>query len=305
MDLLNNILYDTVYHSTPLILCVLGGIFAHKANVLNISLEGMMLLGAFSSALFTLLLKNMWVGILISVILTLILGLVFSYFSITLKSSFIITGLGINLAILALSSFVLKYMGLANINVSGIVDVSDLKINIPFIKEIPIISPLLSGHTIISYFSFLCIILSSLLMFKTKFGTYVRVVGENNEAAKSVGIKSNIIQYQAVLIGAFLCALAGANLSVERMALFTPNMTAGRGFIAIAAIFCGQGRPVKTTMYAVIFGLTKALAINLSLFAGPISGLFEMIPYLMIVIVLGTVSALKYRNTNLRGFRSE
>lgn len=305
MSLLNSILYDMVYHSAPLILCVLGGIFAYKANVLNIALEGMMLLGAFTSAYFVMVTGNLWLGIVISVGLTLILGIVFALFSITFKSNFIITGLGINMFVLALSGFMLQFKGLPNINVSNVVSTADLKINIPFIKDIPILGPILSGHTVLTYFSFVCIILASILMFKTKFGTYVRVVGENEEAAKSVGIKSDAIKYGAVLIGAFLCALAGANLSVERTALYTNNMTAGRGFIAIAAIYCGRGMPVKSTLYAVVFGLTKSLSINLALNAGPISGLFEMVPYVMMVIVLAVVSAIESSHTKLRGFRNE
>jgi simple sugar transport system permease protein len=294
-----------VYHSAPLILAVLGGLFAHKANVLNIGLEGMMLMGAFSSALFVMLTGNLWLGILLSVLCTLILGLVFSFFGITMKSNFIITGFGINIFVLALSSFILKYMAMANINVSTIVNVTDLKIDIPVIKDIPILNSLLSGHTAITYISFILIIITSIVMYNTKFGVYVRVVGENEEAAKSVGINSTAVKYIAVLIGAALCGLAGANLAVERMALFTNNMTAGRGFIAIAAIYCGQAKPLKSAIYAIIFGLAKSLAINLALYAGSISGLFEIVPYLMIVIVLFAVSAVETRRTNLRGFKLE
>lgn len=305
MNLLNNILYDMVYHSTPIILAVLGGLFAHKANVLNIGLEGMMLMGAFSSTLFVLITGNLWLGILISILLTLVLGFIFSFLGVTMKSNFIITGFGINIFVAALSSFVLKYMQMANINVSAIVDVTSLKINIPLIKDIPLLGKLLSGHTIITYISFLLIIVVSIVMYKTKFGVYVRVVGESEEAAKSVGINSDRIKYIAILIGAALCALAGANLAVERMALFTNNMTAGRGFIAIAAIYCGQAKPLKSSIYAVLFGLAKSLAINLALFAGPVSGLFEIVPYLMIVIVLFAVSAAEYRRTKIRGFKLE
>ncbi len=305
MNLLSNILYDMIYHSAPLILAVLGGLFAHKANVLNIGLEGMMLMGAFSSTLFVLVTGNLWAGILLSVLCTLVLGLIFSFFGITLKSNFIITGFGINIFVLALSSFVLKYMQMANINVSPVVNVTGLKINLPFIKDIPVIGSLLSGHTLITYLSFLLILVVAVVMYHTKFGVYVRVVGESEEAAKSVGINSDRIKYIAVLIGAVLCALAGANLAVERMALFTNNMTAGRGFIAIAAIYCGGARPLKSSIYAIIFGLAKSLAINLALFAGPVSGLFEMVPYLMIVIVLFAVSAVERRRTKIRGFKLE
>lgn len=305
MNLIQNILYDMVYHSTPLILAVLGGLFAHKAGVLNIGLEGMMLMGAFSSALFLLLTGSLWLALLISVLLTLILGLIFSYFSVTLKSNFIITGFGINLFVAALSTFILKFMKLANINVSSVVNVSSLKISIPFISQIPALGNILSGHTAITYTGFILILVTSILLYYTKFGVYVRVVGENEEAARSVGIRVNNVKYAAVLIGAALCALAGMELSVERMALFTNNMTAGRGFIAIAAIYCGRGEPLRCALYALLFGLAKSLAINLALFAGPISGLFEIVPYLAIIVVLTMVSVIQNRNNTMRGFKLE
>lgn len=305
MNLINNILYDMLYNSTPLILAVLGGLFAHKANVLNIGLEGMMLMGAFSSALIVMLTGSLWTALLVSILLTLVLGLVFSFFSVTLKSNFIITGFGINLFVAALSAFVLKYMKLANINVSSVVDVAGLKINIPIIADIPVLGSILSGHTAITYTAFVLIAVVSIVLYNTKFGVYVRVVGENEEAAKSVGINTNAVKYIAVLTGAVLCALAGMELSVERLALFTNNMTAGRGFIAIAAIYCGRGEPLKCSLYALLFGLARSLAINLALFAGPISGLFEIVPYLTIVVVLFMVSVVQNRSNNIRGFKLE
>lgn len=302
MRLLDNIIYDMVYHSTPLILAVLGGLFAYKANVLNIGLEGMMLMGAFSSSLFILLFGNFYLGIILAIICTLIVGLVFSLFSISFKSNFIITGFGLNILVAAICTFILKFKRLPNINISNLVNVNDLKISIPIIKDIPILSSLLSGHTPITYLSIVLIFVVAVVLFKTKFGVHLRVVGENEEAAKSVGIKINHYKYAAILIGALLCALAGINLSSERMALFTDNMIAGRGFIAIAAIYCGKANPFKSSLYAIVFGLAKSLAINLGLYAGPISGLFEMIPYLMIVLVLFIVSGIGTKKTKLRGF---
>jgi general nucleoside transport system permease protein len=304
MNLLNNILYDTVYHSTPIILAVLGGLFAYKVNVLNIGLEGMMLMGAFSSTFFILIFKSYYLGIVLAILCTLLIGLIFSVFGITLKSNFIITGFGLNIFVAAICTFTLKYMKLANINISHIVNVNQMKISIPIIKDIPVLSSILSGHTPITYLSFLLIFVVYVVLYKTSLGVHLRVVGESEEAAKSVGIKSDRLKYIAILIGAVLCALAGINLSAERMALFTDNMISGRGFIAIAAIYCGKAKPVKSSIYAIIFGLAKSLAINLGLYAGPISGLFEMIPYLMIIIVLFLVSSIESKKTKVRGFRN-
>jgi len=304
VNLLNNILYDMIYNSTPLILAVLGGLFAYKANVLNIGLEGMMLMGAFSGTFFILLFKSYYLGIALAILCTLIIGLIFSLFSITLKSNFIITGFALNMLAAAICTFVLKYMSLANINISTIVNLNAMKIHIPIIKDIPILSSILSGHTSITYISFLLIFVVYVVLYKTKFGVHLRVVGESEEAAKSVGIKVDRLKYIAILIGAVLCALAGINLSAETMGLFTDNMISGRGFIAIAAIYCGKGKPFKSSMYAVIFGLAKSLAINLGLYAGPIAGLFEMIPYLMIIVVLFVVSSMECKKTRLRGFKN-
>lgn len=302
--MLGNILYDTVYHSVPIILCVIGGIFAYKANVLNIALEGMMLIGAFVSTLTAFYTQNIFLGVILAVVSSLILGLVFSFMSVTLKGNVIIVGLAINLLASAAARFILVRMNSSNITLSFL-NVANLKINIPIIKDIPLIGDILSGHPIITYISFLSIFLMWVLMYKTKFGIYVRVVGENEDAAKSIGLKTNYYKYAAILIGAFFCGLAGANLSTERLGLFTNDMTAGRGFIAIAAIYCGKGSPVSSAAYAVLFGLARALSVNLSIYAGPAAGLFDIIPYIIMVCVLTVVSIVKYKNNKVRGFENE
>ncbi len=302
MELIGNILYDTIYHSAPIILCVIGGIFAYKANVLNIALEGMMLNGAFVSVLVTYLTGSVTVAILAAIVTTLLFGLVFSCLGITCKGNVIVIGLGINLIVPAIADFVLKRMEIANISLQN-VSVADFKLHIPLVENIPLIGKILSGHPIITYFAFIGILFFTVLMYKTKFGIYIRVVGENEDSAISLGIKTERYKYAAVLIGAFCCALAGINLSMERMAMFTNNMTAGRGFIAIAAIYCGQGNPVASALYAILFGVARALSINLSVYAGPVSGLFDIIPYIIMVTVLAVVSYTKYKNVKVRGFK--
>lgn len=304
MELLNNILYDTVYHSTPIILCVIGGMFAYKANVLNIALEGMMLNGAFVSTLVMFFTGNLALSVLLAIVSTLIYGVVFSVMGITYKGNVIVVGLAINLIAPAIAGFVMKMMETANINLTN-VDIASYKVNIPIIKNIPIIGSILSGHPPITYLAFIGIAVLTVLMYRTRFGIYVRVVGENEDSAKSLGIKTDFYKYAAVLIGAFCCALAGVNLSVERLGLYTNDMTAGRGFIAIAAIYCGQGKPVLSALYAILFGVARALAVNLSIYAGPAAGLFDIIPYIIMVAVLAIVSTLKYKNVKVRGFKSE
>lgn len=301
MQLLVSILYDCIYHSAPIILCVLGGMFAYKANVLNIALEGMMLNGAFVSVLAYYLTENMLLTVVVTIASSLIYGLIFSFLGVTLKGNVIIIGLAINMMSTAIAGFVLVMMGTSNIILQEF-DLNALKINIPIIEKIPVIGQIVSGHPVLTYVSFLMIIVMYLVMYHTKFGVYIRVVGESEESAEAIGLHTNFYKYAAVMIGAVGCALGGMNLSLERLGLFTNDMTAARGFIAVAAIYCGQGKPVQSAVYAILFGLSRALAVNLSVYAGNIAGLFDCFPYILMMIVLAASSYMKHKNVKVRGF---
>lgn len=300
MDFINGILYDCVYHAVPILLCVLGGIFAYKANVLNIALEGMMLTGAFISVLVSFETENIILGYIAAIGICMVIGLIFAFFGVTCKGNVIVIGLAINMSVTAIAGFVLQLMNSANIKLD-FTNAAEFKIDIPIIKDIPIIGSILSGHTVITYISFLAIIFIWFLMYRTKFGVYVRVVGENEDSAKSLGLNTNKYRYLAILLGAFFCSLAGINLALERMTIFTNNMTAGRGFIAIAAIYCGRGDPLSCSIYAIVFGLARALSVNLSLYAGAAAAVFDVIPYVVMSVVLTVVSVVKYRNHKVRG----
>lgn len=301
MNMLGGILNDSIYHTAPILLCVLGGIFAYKANVLNIALEGIMLTGAFVSVLIAYFTHSLALAYLGAIGACMLVGLLFSLMSVKLSGNVIIVGLAINMLVPAIAAFVLQYMRSANINLQWL-NLTDLKITIPLVKDIPLIGRLLSGHPPITYLAFLGILAAAIVMYKTRFGVYVRVVGENEDAAVNLGLRTRMYKHAAILIGAFCCALAGVNLSLERLGLFTNNMTAGRGFIAIAAIYCGRGDPVRCSLYAIVFGVARALAVNLGLFAGPTAALFDVVPYVVMAVVLTLVSAIKQRNSMLRGF---
>ena len=301
MQLLTSILYDCIYHSTPIILCVLGGMFAYKANVLNIALEGMMLNGAFVSVITYFYTGNMALAIILALVTTLLYGLVFSFLGVTMNGNVIIIGLAINMIAPAVAGFALVMMGSSNIILQGF-DLNALKINIPLIEDIPFIGSIISGHPLTTYLSFLLIFLMYILMYHTKFGIYVRVVGESEEAAKAIGLHTNFYKYVAILIGAAGCALGGMNLSLERLGLFTNDMTAARGFIAIAAIYCGQGWPIQSAVYAILFGLSRSLAVNLSVYAGNAAGLFDCFPYILMIVVLAVASYVNHKNVKVRGF---
>ena len=225
MELLNSILYDTVYHSAPIILCVIGGIFAYKANVLNIALEGMMLNGAFVSVLVEYMTGSVAVAIIAAIVTTLLWGLLFSILGISCKGNVIVIGLGINLIVPAIAKFVLKMMELANISLQN-VSVADFKINIPIIQDIPVIGNILSGHPLITYLAFIGIALVAVLMYKTKFGVYVRVVEGQ------------------MLLGGFFAGIVGAYLTIS-------NPFLSKVVCFVVAILCGM-------LFALIPAILKA-----------------------------------------------
>ena len=301
MDLLASVLYDTVYHASPIILCVIGGVFAYQANVLNIALEGMMGIGAFASTLVVLLTDDLLLGLLAGVFAAFVFGAMFSLMGVALKGNVIIIGVALNLLATAVAGFVMARMNVANIALSNL-SVAGLKIVIPGVSDVPLVGPIVSGHPVLTYVAFAGIWLTWVLSYRTRFGTYVRVVGENEDAAKSLGLKVDFYKVAAILIGALTCGLAGTNLSTERLGLYTNNMTAGRGFVAIAAIYCGRGDPLKSSLYAILFGFARSLSINLAIYAGSAAGLFDVIPYIVMVVVLLFAQVSKRRNVRARGF---
>ncbi|PKL00246.1 MAG: ABC transporter permease [Tenericutes bacterium HGW-Tenericutes-1] len=305
MDFIIKIFSDSLYFTGPILLCTLGGLFAYKANMINIGLEGMMLFGGFISALILFFTHSWIIAFIAAILLAILLGLLFSYFGVTKKANFIITGFAINLLAIAVGKYVLAALGSIDINVISDVTRQMAAIDLGIIGEIPVIGPIINKQSFLTYFSFILIFICQFVLFNTKFGTYVRVVGESEEAAKSIGISINKIKYLAVIIGALLCAFAGYNVAINQLASYTPDITAGTGFIAIAAIYCGAGNPKNSSLYAILFGLSRSLAVNLSLRIGTIAGLLEMIPYIMIIIVLTVVGIIRKRKTLYRGFLHE
>ena len=305
MDFILKILSDSLYFTGPILLCTLGGLFAYKAGVINIGLEGMMLFGGFIYVLVIFFTESWVLGYLAGIVMAILLGLLFSFFGVTKKANFIITGFAINLLAIAVGKYALALLNSTDINVINSIVRSRSQVDIWLLRDIPIISDIFNHQSTLTYLSFILIFIVSIILFKTKFGTYVRVVGENEDAAKSVGINANKIKYIAVIIGAILCGFAGYNVAVNQLASYTTDITAGTGFIAIAAIYCGQGNPKSSSIYAIIFGLSRALAVNLSLRIGTIAGLLEIIPYIMIVIVLTVVAIVRERKTLYRGFLNE
>jgi len=301
MDI-SDILHSTLRMATPIGLAALGGLFTHRAGVLNIALEGMMLTGAFVGVIVSYATGSIVLAVFAAILASLLLGLVFSFFGVTLRGNFIITGLAVNIFALGFTSFILQNAFGTRGSFSSPKIVGMKQVSIPFLDHIPVIGPILNHQTPLVYVGLIALVVVSIILYKTRFGLYVRVVGENEESAKSLGINIVWIKYSAVLISAVLSALAGVNLSLENLSMFVENMTNGRGFIALAAIFCGQGTPVGAYTFSFLFGLADSVQMRLQGFHIP-GAFIQMIPYLFIIVILAVVGIIRRRGNTLRGIK--
>ena len=284
MDILTLSLFSsTLVVATPLILAAMGGMFSHQVGVFNFTLEGVMLFGSFFSVAFTILTGNIWLGILLAGLACIVLSAMWSWVVVDMGADPIISALGFMLLAQGGTIFLLNAMlG----QTGGAFSPLQLDfIRLPFIDGLPVLGPLLSGHTILTYLSWLTLPLFVFILYGTPFGLALRAVGEKPEAAAAAGINVRLMRYCAIAITAFCCALAGAQLSLGLLGMYTDNMTAGRGIIAFAAVVFGRHRPLQVFLVALFFGFAAALTDRLQGFGLP-SELLNTLPYLLPVIVL-------------------
>jgi len=273
--------------STPLILAALGGMFSERGGVINIALEGIMLAGAFTAAAITALVHNPWLGLIAAAGAGIFVAMIHAAASIGFKANQVVVGTAINIMFLGMPALVSG----AVFDSTG--STPQLKReftlpdwNIPLIDRIPVLGELLSGHKPLVYFALAMVPISYFILFKTRFGLRLRAVGENPEAADTAGISVSGMRYAGVLISGLLAALGGAYLSIGQNSLFTRNMTAGRGFIALAALIFGKWHPVGAFLACLLFGLADATAIRMQGVVRVPVEFIQIIPYVLTLVVL-------------------
>lgn len=286
--------------STPLILPALGGLLSELAGVINIALEGIMLgaafagvvVGSYSPEWFPYLpgWVHPWLGALAGIGVGLFLAWVIAFFHLELGADIILAALAINILAQGSTVFIMFALTGDKGSTSTLASPALPTIVIPFVNNIPFVGPLLNGanltgYNILTYAAFIFTGLVWVMLYRTPFGAHLRAVGENPEASASVGIKVNRVRYQALLLSGFLAALGGLNLSMGYLTIFQANMTAGRGFIALAAVFLGNKNPIGTTIAALIFGAATALAAQLGTLDVP-NQIIEMIPPFVTIAAL-------------------
>ena len=273
--------------STPLILAALGGLFSERGGVINIALEGIMLAGAFTAAAITALIHNPWLGLAGAAAAGLFVASIHAVASIDFKANQVVVGTAINIMFLgvpALLSGALFASTGSTPQLNREFTLPDW--NIPVIDRIPVLGELLSGHKPLVYFALAMVPISYYILFKTRFGLRLRAVGENPEAADTAGISVAGMRYAGVLISGVLAGLGGAYLSIGQNSLFTRNMTAGRGFIALAALIFGKWHPVGAFLACLLFGLADATAIRMQGVVRVPVEFIQIIPYVLTLVVL-------------------
>lgn len=269
----------------PILLAALGGAICSRVGLFNVGLEGFVLVGAFSAIVGNYYTGNVYAAVLIALAVTMLFSLIFAYISIHLQANVIVVGISFNFLALGLTAFCLK----AIFHVKGAFYDKNMiglpKLNIPIIQDIPVIGGIISGHSPLVYLAFVLVIGLQYFLFKSVLGFRMVAVGENPVAAKSIGIKVNRMQYLAVLICGMLCGLAGAQLSLGQVTMFTEGMTAGRGFIALVATMLGQANPIGVMASSLLFGLMDAFSIRLQGFSLP-THFTQMLPYVVTLLAM-------------------
>ncbi|MBD1879653.1 ABC transporter permease [Coleofasciculus sp. FACHB-T130] len=270
--------------SVPLAFAALGGLFSERSGVLNIGLEGMLLSGAFASAAGAFFTGNVWLGMLLAIVIGGLVGLLHAYLCVSLRVDQLVSGLAINLTAAGLTSFwsrVLFNSGQAQ-QLPGI-----QIIGIPGLKNIPVIGNLLFNQDPLIYLLFLLVPLSTYLLFRTSLGLSLRAVGEYPRAADTAGVSVTKVRYVAVTLSGCLAGLGGAYLTLVHVRFFVEDMSAGRGFIALAALIFGRWHPISTALACLLFGATEALQLRIQAFNLNIPYQFlVMLPYVIALLAL-------------------
>jgi len=263
-----SILYSTVRMATPLLLAALGGLFSERSGVINIALEGLMLAGAFTSAVVTHYAGNPWIGLFAGIGAGIFISVIHAVACIQFDSDQVVTGTAINILMFGIPTLVSG----ALFGTTGST------------PQLPRANLLPNAPVVIA---FVLVPVGWYLLYRTPFGLRLRAAGENPEAADTAGVSVSRIRYSGVLLSGALAAIGGAYLSIGQSSLFTRNMTAGRGFIALAALIFGKWRPVQTMLACLLFGFAEAVAIQMQ---GVIPHVrveyIQIIPYVLTMIVL-------------------
>jgi len=281
--------------ATPLALAAIGGTICERSGVVNIALEGMMLVGAFFGVVVTLATGNVWLGVVAAIVAGVLLSAIHAFASVTLRMDQVVSGTALNILALGLTGFLMEVIYGHPGATNGIAHKIGPVFNFPaggtgVLATIwTWVDQIVFSYTPIVYIAIIIAIVAQWAMYRTRWGLRLRALGEHPRAADTVGVRVQAGRYVAVLISGALGGLAGANLTLEQVGVFSDNMTSGRGFIALAANIFGRWTPVGSYLASLLFGFAEAIEIRMQSFQQgnqiPVQ-FFLMLPYVLVVIVL-------------------
>ncbi len=288
-DFYNAILRAT----TPILFATLAAGVAQQAGICNMALEGIMLFASLFGAIYSYVTGSWIAGLLLTMLSGAAIGLILAFFVLNLKTDEIIAAIAINLT--AAGGTVLLLLAFSgDRGTSSFRSIPAPNVVIPGVSAIPFLGKILSGRNFMTWLVIIMVIVMNLFLYKTPLGLKIRAVGENKNAAESVGISSRKIQYIALIISGVLASMGGYFLSSGYMTTFTKDMSAGRGFIALAASAMGRNTPVGGFLVALLFGIAQAVSNQLQLTSIPVE-LLQMIPYVITLIGLAVFSYVELR----------
>jgi general nucleoside transport system permease protein len=279
------IMASAIRGATPILYAALGGIFSERCGVLNIALEGIMLISAFSAVVGSYFTGNPWLGVLMGLVGGLLASFIHAFMSIHMRADQAIVGTGINILGAGLPNFLMLKIWDRQ-GLSPIVErIHDWRI--PIVADLPIIGPIIGQHSPLVYLAFLLVPVCWYVLFRTPFGLRLRAVGENPRAAETVGISVYGMRYAGVMISGLLASLGGAFMSVSYLSQYTNHMTAGRGFIGLAAMIFGRWNPWGAMLSSLLFGFAAGLQAALQAASVDIPPQFLLaLPYVLTLVAL-------------------
>jgi simple sugar transport system permease protein len=261
------LIFSMIRLATPLLLAALGGLWSERSGVINIGLEGMMLAGAFTAAVVTHFVSNPWIGLAAAILAGMLTALIHAFVCITCKADQVVSGTAINIL----------FLGLPALLSGALFESTGATPQIPKDQLLPV-APIVLAFALVP--------ITWYVLNRTRFGLRLRAVGENPEAADTAGIRVDAVRYAGVILSGALAAIGGAYLSIGQSSLFTRNMSAGRGFIALAALIFGKWRPVQTMLACLLFGLAEAVTIQMQGVTPIPVEFIQIIPYVLTIVVL-------------------
>lgn len=276
--------------STPLIFCAMGALIADHAGTMNMALEGIMLSASFTAVLFSAWTQSVWGGIVGAVLGGVVIAAVLAYLHLYKDADLLISGITMN----TMASGITVYLLFLTAGEKGtsrlLQSLTVPSITIPGIRSIPFLGQILSGHNLLTYMAFVCVFATYILVFRSRLGLRIRAVGQNPNAAASVGINVNKVKFTALLLSSICASFGGAFMSMGYLSYFARDMLAGRGFIGMSAATLAGGQSLGTLLAALGFGTANALSTTLSTLNLK-ADLVAMIPYAATILGLVIVSA--------------